>query len=101
MDDLEDCPVGDPPSPLLPLLTVEEAQSVVEVLGAVAAGGAVDVELAVVLLSNLAARVPSRAESSLGAAEAELLKAAAPFGPPHRFQTRCTRRSISSAGPPL
>ena len=47
----------------------------------VAASGEVDRELAAVLLSNLAVRVPSRAESSLGAAEAELLEAAAPLGP--------------------
>jgi hypothetical protein len=44
----------------LPLLTLEEAQDVVEVLAAVVEGGEVDEQLAWCLLSNLAARVPSR-----------------------------------------
>lgn len=45
---------------LLPLLTLSEAQDVVEVLSAVLDGGEVDEQLAYCLLSNLAARVPSR-----------------------------------------
>lgn len=45
---------------LLPLLTLSEAQDVVEVLGALLDGGEVDEQLAFCLLSNLAARVPSR-----------------------------------------
>lgn len=50
----------DPPAPLLPVLSLDEAQDVVDVLAAVVNGGQPDVEAAGVLLSNLAARVPSR-----------------------------------------
>ncbi|MEU5900616.1 hypothetical protein [Streptomyces venezuelae] len=45
---------------LLPLLTLSEAQGVVGVLAAVVAGQRVDGEVAGRLLSELAARVPSR-----------------------------------------
>ncbi|MYY79723.1 MULTISPECIES: hypothetical protein [unclassified Streptomyces] len=45
---------------LLPLLTMAEAQGVVGVLAAVVAGQRVDGEVAGRLLSELAARVPSR-----------------------------------------
>ncbi|WP_167828870.1 hypothetical protein [Streptomyces sp. MZ04] len=45
---------------LLPVLTLGEAQDVVEVLAAVVDGGEVDEQVAYCLLSNLAARVPSR-----------------------------------------
>ena len=45
---------------LLPLLTLPEAQDVLAVLAAVVAGDRPDVEAAGVVLSNLAARVPSR-----------------------------------------
>lgn len=50
----------DPPAPLLPLLTLDEAHDLPGVLAAVANGGQPDVAAAGVLLSNLAARVPSR-----------------------------------------
>lgn len=50
----------DPPAALLPLLTVEEAQDVVEILAAVVDGVRADERLAYSLLMNLAARVPSR-----------------------------------------
>lgn len=50
----------DPPAPLLPLLTLAEAHDVLDVLAAVVNGGQPDVEAAGVVLSNLAARVPSR-----------------------------------------
>ena len=53
-------PLEDPPAVLLPVLTLDEAQDVVEVLGAVVDGGEVDEQLAFCLLSNLAARIPSR-----------------------------------------
>ncbi|WP_282790869.1 hypothetical protein [Streptomyces sp. CC224B] len=46
--------------PLLPLLTLAEAQDVVEVLARVAAGERVDPVWAGDLAANLAARVPSR-----------------------------------------
>ncbi|MEU5772664.1 hypothetical protein ABZ819_05080 [Streptomyces venezuelae] len=45
---------------LLPLLTLSEAQEVVAVLAAVVASQPVDGEVAGQLLSELAARVPSR-----------------------------------------
>ncbi|MGW7087573.1 hypothetical protein ACWGH2_29310 [Streptomyces sp. NPDC054871] len=51
---------ADPPAPLLPLLTLAEAHDVLDVLAAVASGGQLDREAADRLLSNLAARVPSR-----------------------------------------
>lgn len=51
---------ADPPARLLPLLTLGEAHDVLDVLAAVVNGGVPDVEAAGVLLSNLAARVPSR-----------------------------------------
>ncbi|WP_306317274.1 MULTISPECIES: hypothetical protein [unclassified Streptomyces] len=52
--------VVTPPAPRLPLLTLEEAQDVVDVLAAVVSGGDVDVDLARCLLANLGSRVPSR-----------------------------------------
>ncbi|MGW0904979.1 hypothetical protein [Streptomyces sp. NPDC002853] len=61
MDLSADLPTAaDPPAPLLPLLTLGEAHDVLDVLAAVVSGGQADVEAAGVLLSNLAARVPSR-----------------------------------------
>ncbi|WP_158070486.1 hypothetical protein [Streptomyces luteocolor] len=45
---------------LLPVLTLSEAQDVLAVLAAVVDGGEVDERMAFCLLSNLAARVPSR-----------------------------------------
>ena len=60
MDVDDDTTAVDPPSPRLPLLSLEEAQDVVDVLAAVASGGEVDVDLARHLLANLGARVPSR-----------------------------------------
>lgn len=61
MDLAADLPTAaDLPAPLLPLLTLEEAHDVLHVLAAVVNGGRPDVEAAGVLLSNLAARVPSR-----------------------------------------
>ena len=53
-------PLEDPPAVLLPVLTLEEAQDVVEVLAAVVNGSVPDVELAAEVLSNLAARIPAR-----------------------------------------
>ncbi|MFF2502159.1 hypothetical protein ACFVTY_02000 [Streptomyces sp. NPDC058067] len=50
----------DPPAPLLPLVTLEEAQDMVEVLAQAAAGEPVDRDWARSLAMNLAARVPSR-----------------------------------------
>lgn len=41
------------------VLTLDEARDVVEVLAAVVNGGVPDVELAAVVLSNLASRIPS------------------------------------------
>lgn len=61
MDLSADIPTAvDPPAPLLPLLTLAEAHEVLDVLAAVASGGRPDREAADRLLSNLAARVPSR-----------------------------------------
>ncbi|MFD9072837.1 hypothetical protein [Streptomyces lasiicapitis] len=60
MDDMLDAPLPAAADPLLPLLTLVEAQDIVEILGAVLDGGEVDEQLAYCLLSNLAARVPSR-----------------------------------------
>lgn len=66
MDDLAvDLPTAaDLPAPLLPLLTLDEAHDVLDVLSAVVTGGRSDVEAAGALLSNLAARVPSRGSSA-------------------------------------
>ncbi|MFH8613066.1 hypothetical protein ACH4D5_36920 [Streptomyces sp. NPDC018029] len=50
--------------PLLPLLTLSEAQEVVAVLAAVVAGQHADREAAGTLLSNLAARVSSQLKGS-------------------------------------
>ncbi|MEU6990334.1 hypothetical protein ABZ953_06685 [Streptomyces sp. NPDC046465] len=50
----------DDDEPLLPLLSLAEAHDVLDVLAAIASGDQPDVEAAGVLLSNLAARVPSR-----------------------------------------
>ncbi|MFE6892018.1 hypothetical protein [Streptomyces sp. NPDC057694] len=59
MTDIDDLPLAeDPPSPLLPLLSLVEAQEVVAVLAAVVNGYQPDVETARWLLKNLAARVP-------------------------------------------
>lgn len=60
VDSPADFATPSPPAALLPLLTVEEAQDVVEVLARVAAGEHADVDLARSLAMNLAARVPSR-----------------------------------------
>lgn len=62
MDELSvDIPTAvDLPARLLPLLTLAEAHDVLDVLAAVVTGGSPDVEAAGVVLSNLAARVPSR-----------------------------------------
>jgi hypothetical protein len=60
--DFADLTAVDPPAPRLPLLSLEEAQDVVEVLAAVVAGADPDVDLARHLLSNLGSRVPSRDE---------------------------------------
>ncbi|WP_405634218.1 hypothetical protein OHB53_08630 [Streptomyces sp. NBC_00056] len=53
-------PLEDPPPPLLPLMTLEEAQDVVEMLALVSAGEPVDREWVRILARNLAARIPSR-----------------------------------------
>lgn len=58
-DSPADFAVPTAPAPLLPLLTLEEAQDAVEVLARVAAGEHADMELARSLAMNLAARVPS------------------------------------------
>lgn len=55
-----DVTAEDPPSPLLPLLTLEDAQDLMLFLAAVLGGGEVDNGFARYLLSNLAGRVPSR-----------------------------------------
>ncbi|MFB6680181.1 hypothetical protein ACFCWG_48935 [Streptomyces sp. NPDC056390] len=60
LDQPGDFAVPDPPAALLPLLTVEEAQDVLEILAAVANDAPADADLARTLLMNLAARVPSR-----------------------------------------
>jgi hypothetical protein len=61
MDLSADLPTAaDPPAPLLPLLTLGEAHDVLDVLAAVVNGGRPDAGTVGVLLSNLAARVPSR-----------------------------------------
>lgn len=49
----------DPPAPLLPLLSLPEAQALLPLLAAVRDGGVPDREAAGWLLGNLAARVPS------------------------------------------
>jgi hypothetical protein len=63
MDDIDvDCDettVG-PLAPLLPLLTLDEAQALLPLLAAVLEDGKPDREAARWLLGNLAARVPSR-----------------------------------------
>ncbi|MFJ9037941.1 hypothetical protein ACIRF8_15280 [Streptomyces sp. NPDC102406] len=59
MDVDDDRTALDPPAPLLPLLTLEEAQDVLGILAVVSDGGHPDREAAAWLLSNLAARVPS------------------------------------------
>ncbi|MWA08806.1 hypothetical protein [Streptomyces sp. BA2] len=61
MDLSADIPTAtDPPSSLLPLLSLAEAHDVLDVLAAVASGAVPDREAAERLLTNLAARVPSR-----------------------------------------
>ncbi|MFE6887986.1 hypothetical protein [Streptomyces sp. NPDC057694] len=61
MTDIDGLPLADAPlPPLLPLLSLEEAQEIVTVRGAVVNGSAPDHETARWLLANLAARVPSR-----------------------------------------
>jgi hypothetical protein len=61
MTDNDDIPLADAPlHPLLPLLSLEEAQETGAVLAAVVNGSEPDVETARWLLANLAARVPSR-----------------------------------------
>lgn len=59
LDQPGDFAMPEPPAPLLPLVTLEEAQDVVAVLAAVVNGSNPDLDLARTLLSNLAARVPS------------------------------------------
>ncbi|MGX1676456.1 hypothetical protein [Streptomyces sp. NPDC055400] len=59
MDDFDDPTVVDPPAPLLPLVTLEEAQDVVEVLALVAASEPVVRDWARSLAMHLAARVQS------------------------------------------
>ncbi|MFD0514996.1 hypothetical protein ACFQ0Q_40795 [Streptomyces aureus] len=49
-----------PPAPLLPLLTLGEAQDVVELLATVAVGGVAGSRWAHTLAMNRAARVPSQ-----------------------------------------
>ncbi|MFZ3592281.1 hypothetical protein [Streptomyces sp. BH104] len=44
----------------LPLLTLDEAQDIIEILAAVVDGAPVDEQAAYCLLSNLGSRVPSR-----------------------------------------
>lgn len=56
---MDDVVLEDPPAVPLPVLTLDEARDVVEVLAAVVNGGVPDAELAAVVLSNLAARIPS------------------------------------------
>jgi hypothetical protein len=56
----DDRTASGPPAPLLPLLSLPEAHDVLDVLAAVVDGGRPDREAAAWLLSNLAARVPSR-----------------------------------------
>ena len=70
MDLSADLPTAaDPPTQLLPMLTLAEAH---DVLAAVLDGGEVDEQLAYCLLSNLAARVPSRdAARGSGVSDAE------------------------------
>ncbi|MFE6157424.1 hypothetical protein ACFQ7F_00685 [Streptomyces sp. NPDC056486] len=61
MDLAADVPIAvDPSASLLPVLTLAEAHGVLGVLAAVVIGSQVDVQAAEELLSNLAARVPSR-----------------------------------------
>lgn len=81
MDVDDDATAPDLPAPLLPVLSLPEAHDLLGVLADVAAGRRPDAVLARSLLMNLAARVPSREESLLDAVEAELLEAAASFGP--------------------
>lgn len=57
----DDSTAEDPPAELLPVLTLHEAQELMTLLSAVMEDGKPDTEFADVLLSNLAARVPSRA----------------------------------------
>lgn len=56
----DDQTAEDPPAPLLPLLSLVEAQALLPLLAAVRDGGEPDREAARWLLGNLAARVPSR-----------------------------------------
>lgn len=60
LDEPGDFAMPEPPATLLPLLTLEEAQDVVEILAAVVDGVRADERLAYSLLMNLAARVPSQ-----------------------------------------
>lgn len=60
MDVDDDRTAPDLPAPLLPLLSLEEAHAVLDVLAAVAEGATPDREAAGWLLSNVAARVPAR-----------------------------------------
>jgi hypothetical protein len=63
MDDIDvDCDetAPGPPAPLLPLLSLDEAQELLPLLAAVRDGGRPDREAAGWLLGNLAARLPSR-----------------------------------------
>ncbi|MER5951230.1 hypothetical protein ABT127_34875 [Streptomyces sp. NPDC001904] len=61
MTDIDGLPLSDAPlPPLLPLLSLEEAQAALSVLAAVVNGDEPDFQTARWLLANLAARVPSR-----------------------------------------
>ncbi|MFI9781676.1 hypothetical protein ACIHCV_45030 [Streptomyces sp. NPDC051956] len=60
LDCSTDFTAPEAPAALLPLLTVEEAQDVLEILPAVVPDAPADAHLARTLLMNLAARVPSR-----------------------------------------
>ncbi|MFF1401479.1 hypothetical protein ACFVZD_48430 [Streptomyces sp. NPDC058287] len=60
MDNLADFAELATPARLLPLLALEEAQDVVELLASVGTGGVLDREWARTLEMNPAARVPSR-----------------------------------------
>jgi hypothetical protein len=63
---IDDTTAEDPPAELLPVLTLDEAHELLRLLADVRDGAAPDQESAGVLLSNLAARVPSAVPSAHG-----------------------------------